>query len=524
MVGRIREIVFEDGVDVDGVATLAASEAYVDAKFDPITVNAKGIYLDNTSGLPTLSPWRAGVLSWDTEHDCLAVSTIYDGSWLQVGSEEQETVKNKTGSLQANGKVVYIQGATGHTPEFQLASCTDETIAKRTIGLITASAGIANNANGPVCLSGHVHGLNTNSFTVGDVLWLDTTAGSYTATRPSYQYEHIMIGIVLEKSPTDGVIYVEVRDLTDQIAKAGYHIVDPHGFTEYDNTYMTRSWVGNTFNLTQVGTSTPYFCKGKLKYLTGNKSIAITPTAGAHFIGLNCATEVLEDLGGTIPAASVVSTHILCEFCYANGTNVIYKANERHTTKFLKRDWFFKHLYLSTQYRSGITPSITSVDGNGSSITHAQFSVTTGIIADEDIEITVAALLAGDSKNLWYYNGSVWVTAAQATGAGVLTAGTGRAAYNNIASGLVEANNNYHVLTHLFAANDGTVIGVVGNSQYQLLNDAKTAASTEIGTLLTTGLPFPESIKLQTLIQIVLKPLFCQLIQGFPISIGVKHH
>jgi len=33
MVGRIREIVFEDGVDVDGIATLAASEDYVDDKF-----------------------------------------------------------------------------------------------------------------------------------------------------------------------------------------------------------------------------------------------------------------------------------------------------------------------------------------------------------------------------------------------------------------------------------------------------------------------------------------------------------
>ena len=31
MVGRIREIVFEDGVDVDGIATLAASEDYVDS-------------------------------------------------------------------------------------------------------------------------------------------------------------------------------------------------------------------------------------------------------------------------------------------------------------------------------------------------------------------------------------------------------------------------------------------------------------------------------------------------------------
>lgn len=316
-----------------------------------------------------------------------------------------------------------------------------------------------------------------------------------------------MVGRIREIVFEDGVDVDGIATLAasedyvdDKFTTQGGLIIDPHGFTEYDNTYMTRSWVGNTFTLTQVGTSTPYFHKGELKYLTGSKSITVTPTAGPHFIGLNCTTEVLEDLGGTIPAASVVSTHVLCEFCYANGTDVIYKANERHSTKFPKRVWFFNHLYLSTQYRTGITPSITSVDGNGSLITHAQYSVTTGIISDEDIDITVAALSAGDSKSLWYYNGTVWVNTAQATGAGVLTAGTGRAAYNDIASGLVECTNNYHVLTHLFAANDGTVIGIVGNAQYQLLNDAKIAASTEIGTLLTTGLPFPEFRAIATFI------------------------
>lgn len=498
MTGRIREILFDDGVNASGTVIEAASQAYVDAKFDPVEPSSKGIWLDNTSGLPTLSPWRAGVLAWDTEHDCLAVSTIFDGSWVQVAQESQDNFYNDTGAQLTNGTVVYIDGAHGHRPEIKKASCTDESVAKKTIGLVTAN--IDDKNEGPVCLSGQLHGINTNSYNVGDVLWLNTTAGTFTNTLPSYQYEHIMIGIVLEKSPTDGVIYVSVKDLTDQVAKMGFHIVDPHGFTEYDNTYMTRSWVGNTFTLTQVGTSTPYYCKGKLKYLTGNKSITLTPTAGAHLIGLNCTTEVLEDLGGTIPAASVVSTHILCEFAYANGTDVIYNANERHSTKFPKRIWFYNHLYLSTQYRSGIQPSITSIDGNGSSLDHARWSVTTGIISDEDIDITVAALASAAAKTIWYYNGTVWVKVSETNGTGVIVSGSGRASYNNYSTGLVEATNNYHVLTHLFAANDGTVIAVIGNSEYQLLSAARIAASTEIATLLTTGLPFPEFRAIATFI------------------------
>lgn len=292
----------------------------------------------------------------------------------------------------------------------------------------------------------------------------------------------------------DGVATLAAsEDYVDgKFSTQGGLIIDPHGWTEYDNTYMTRGWVGTTFTLTQVGASTPYYCKGVLKYLTGNKSITITPTAGDHFIALNCATEVLEDLGTALPIAAALSTHILVEFCYANGTAVTFNANERHTTKFLKRDWIYKHLSFSTQYRSGIQTSITVIDSTGALDSHAQFSVTAGTLSDEDIDFTVAAILTAAIKNVWYYNGTIWVKSTGLAGSGVLNTGSGRAAYNNIASGLAECTNNYHVLTHVFAANNGEILCIVGNAQYQLLANARIAASEEIATILDTGLPFPE--------------------------------
>jgi hypothetical protein len=496
-IGRIREITFDDGAIVDGDDVTLAD------LLNPAEIGSGGIHLDNTSGLPTLSPWRSGVVAWDTVNLCMAVSSSIDGNWVQVGQESTDIAINKTGSSLANGTVVYYDGSSANRPKAAKAYCTNDDIAFKTIGLVSQVAGIANNAEGQVTIAGVVRGLNTNSFTEGDILWLDTVAGQYTSTRPSVQYNQIMIGVVTKKDATLGEIYVSVKNLTDQIQKLGFHAVDPHGWTEYDNTYMTRGWVGNTFTLTQVGTSTPYYCKGKLKYLTGNRSIALTPTAGAHFIGLNCSTEVLEDLGATFPILQVLTTHLLVEFAYATGVNVIYNANERHTIKFLKKDWIYKHLSFSTQYRSGITPSITSIDGNGSSITHAQYSVTSGAIADEDIDIATAVLATGDAKKLWYYRADlgVWVPYSEANGTGVIPfGGTGRASYNNVATGLVECTNNYHVMTHLFAANDGTVIGIIGNAEYLTLAAARTAASTEISTLLTTGLPFPEFRAIATFI------------------------
>lgn len=242
MVGRIREIVFDDGVDVDGIADIAASVDYVDGKFDPkIETFEDGIWLDNTSGLPTLSPWRAGVIAWDTDNKCMAVSSSYDGTWLQVGEETQDDGVNKTGGPLANGTVVYIDGAQGNRPKLWKANAANITYAQRTIGLVTADAGIANNAEGPYTTSGVVRNLNTSAFTDGDLLWLSTTDGQYTKTKPANNYRHIMIGIVVKAHITQGEIYINIRDLTDQIAFMGYHTLDPHGWTEYDNTYMTRS-------------------------------------------------------------------------------------------------------------------------------------------------------------------------------------------------------------------------------------------------------------------------------------------
>jgi hypothetical protein len=496
MTGRIREIVFDEGVDASGTVIEAASVDYVDGKFDPkLETFEDGIWLDNTSGLPTLDPWRAGVIAYDTVTGSAAISTTFTDKWLKVGRESHALAINTAVTTIDNGKAVYLSTASSSLPVATLANCTDDSIGWKSIGICSVSAGITTGNSGLITTSGLVTGLNTNAFTEGDLLYLDTASGSLTKTLPSYLYRHILVGIVVVKSATVGQIYVSVKDLTDEFAKAGYHVVDPHGWTEYDNTYMTRGWNTGTraFTLTQVGTSTPYYCKGKLKYLTGNKTITLLNVSGPHFIGLNCTTELLEDLGGTLPVSQGVSTHILVEFAYVDASGLIlFYANERHTTKFPKRVWIYNHLYLSTQYKTGITPTMVSIDGNGTSIDHARFTTTAGSIQDEDIEIAIAKKDAIDQAYLYYYNGTTWTWVNGNNGTGVINTGSGRAAYNNIASGLAECNSGYHVLSHVFASNDGTVIVIIGQAQYNTANQAKLAASSEISTIITAGLPMPE--------------------------------
>ncbi len=495
-VGRIREITFDDGAVVSGDVTTSADTSYVDGKFDPkITAFEEGIWLDITSGLPTLSPWRAGVIAWDDVNKCMAVSTSYDGGWIQVGEETQDDGYNGTGGSLANGTVVYLDSSSGNRPKLYKAIASDLDTAQRPIGLVTASAGIADTQLGPYTTSGVVRKLNTNSLTEGTILWLSTTSGEYTSTKPGNQYRQVMIGIVVKQHATEGEIYVNVRDLTDPLALAGYYITDPHGFTLSDNTYMTRSWVEATrvFTLTQVGASTPYYAKGKLKFLTGNKSITLSSAVGIHFIGLNVSTEVLEDLGSSFPLTQFVTTHIPVEYGYVDASGkIILNGNERHTTKFPKFDWLYKHKYLSTQYSSGLQPAATSIDGNGSLATHAQFSITAGVIEDEDISHTVAQKLAADYVNVYYYTGTSWEKTINTLGAGaIMNFPATRLQYNNPATGLVECTNNYHVMAHILATPYGIVV-ICGQAQYQLVADARLAAKTELNTIITTGLPILE--------------------------------
>ncbi len=496
-IGRIREITFDDGAVVSGDIVESADKSYVDAKFDPhITAYSEGIWLDNTSGLPTLSPWRAGVIVWDDQNKCMAVSTAYEGSWLQIGEETQDDGYNDTGATLTNGTVVYIDGAQGNRPKLWKATASDLDAAQKTIGLVTASSGISDNAMGPYTTSGVVRDLNTNAYAEGTILWLSTTSGEYTSTIPTNQYRHIMIGIVIKQHNTQGEIYVNIRDLTDEFALAGYYITDPHGWTENDNTYMTRSWdeTNRIFTLTQVGASTPYYAKGKLKFLTGNKTITLNSNVGMHHICLNVSTEQLEDLGSSFPVLQVVTTHIFTEYAYVDASGkVILYGNERHTTKFLKQDWLYKHRFFSTQYVSGLQPAATSIDGNGSSITHAQFSITSGVIQDEDIPTTIAQKLAADNVDVFYYNVTSWEKTVNTLGAGaIMNFPATRLQYNNPATGLVECTNNYHVLSHVFAANNGKIMVIVGQAQYQTLVDARLAAKSEINTLITSGLPILE--------------------------------
>ena len=114
--------------------------------------------------------------------------------------------KNASGSTLLKGKVVAITGVSGNQTLVDLADA-DDVAARPAFGLVFADAN--NNAGCEVVTLGNLSGLNTSSFSEGDTVYVDTTAGELTATAPTGEAADIQnIGRVIRSHASSGIIRV----------------------------------------------------------------------------------------------------------------------------------------------------------------------------------------------------------------------------------------------------------------------------------------------------------------------------
>jgi len=149
-----------------------------------------------------------GSLSWNTLDGTLDLGMEY-GVIQQIGQEVYARVENMTGSTLPNGTVVGFSGvgannvlsvtkylADGSTPTlYILGVLTHELPDSGEVGYCTTF--------------GHVRGINTSAFSVGDVLYASpTTAGAFTNVKPTAPDNVVPVAAVLKVGTTDGEIFV----------------------------------------------------------------------------------------------------------------------------------------------------------------------------------------------------------------------------------------------------------------------------------------------------------------------------
>jgi hypothetical protein len=124
----------------------------------------------------------------------------------------QVTVRNATGTTMAKGTPYYLTGAnTGGVPHIAPADA-DGPGTFPADGILAADLATATNGTG--YKSGEITGLNTSTFSVGDLLYVGNTAGALVATAPNNVQP---VAEVLEASATTGRIMVQIGEAANTI-------------------------------------------------------------------------------------------------------------------------------------------------------------------------------------------------------------------------------------------------------------------------------------------------------------------
>ena len=151
-----------------------------------------------------------GMLAWNDTDGTLEFKLKGGEVTLQIGQEQNVRVRNSTNADMTDGQVVYSNGSTGAFNTVALASANAEAASSVTLGVVTEP--IAKNAEGFVTTFGLVRNLNTSALTEGQIVWLGTTPGTLTTTKPIAPVHAVQIGLCIRSHPNLGVIFVKVQN------------------------------------------------------------------------------------------------------------------------------------------------------------------------------------------------------------------------------------------------------------------------------------------------------------------------
>jgi hypothetical protein len=282
---------------------------------------------------------------------------------------------------------------------------------------------------------------------------------------------------------------------------------EPTGFEDPADSIISFSDAGpdRTFQIAPAADEFSFWIKGKEHVKSGTETIQSPDVEGLHWFYYDTAA-VLQTT--QVFTESLVLEKSLIAGVYWDATNKkswpLYE--ERHGKLMPGAVHLALHRAIHAYYNSGLSLPDIVADGSGNDDASAQIGIEAGTIGDEDILHSIAGQAKPASTVVLYKDGpnGYWRWGA-ATDFPLLTAGTGRAAWNEWTGAtwqVTEADSGRFVNTHEFATNDiGPGFAVVmGQATYQNRNSAREGAKVELTQLNLDGLPGPEWVSLGTTI------------------------
>ena len=134
------------------------------------------------------------------------------GGLLEWANQEKLTAKviNADSVTINKGEPVYVFSAQGDLIAVKRALNTGDSTSAQTLGL--AAGSIAASAEGVVICQGVLTNVDTSTYTAGQGLYLGSTAGSKTTTKPYAPNHLVYLGFVEKVNASSGRIYVRVQN------------------------------------------------------------------------------------------------------------------------------------------------------------------------------------------------------------------------------------------------------------------------------------------------------------------------
>lgn len=258
------------------------------------------------SSIPNASLTNSSI----TFEDARGVSTAVSlGDTYQIKEAENvvELVRNESGSTIAKGTPVAIVGyaAVNNRPLIVPADANDPT-KMPCIGLVAEQ--IPDGNNGAVIAIGISQGYDTSTFSVGDTLYIDTTAGDLTDTPPTGESSQIQNIGKVTKSDSNGRILV----------------LGPGRANATPNLDNGKIFIGNASNQSSTATlDTSIVTESGNEYFTQARargSISVTDNGGDGSLSYNSTSGVITYTG---PSAADVRTHL----SVAAGSGLTYNSS-----------------------------------------------------------------------------------------------------------------------------------------------------------------------------------------------------
>lgn len=474
-----------DGTDV----------AWEDLESDP-TFNS---VLFNTS--PTVASPVVGQAWWNATDKTLNLKTTADTT-LQIGQELTLNVCNNSGEDIINGEAIYISGVDTGCPEITHANAADYD-ESRLIGIATQD--IDNGEEGLVTRFGLVRDIDTSGVATG-IIYLDTTDGALTNTRPTGGSFLITVGTCLVSDGALGIILVDPKS-----SELSVEVTDTNGFPSSQRSNTTLSFVdgSRTLTITPATANFHYYEDGTKYTHVGADDLIIDDTEGNHIVYYDEGVLKSAVNPSDVVLSLLIRTKPLVCYVYWNfdAKTHTFIDDERHGISMSPQTHTYLHYTRGCQFLTGLGLGDFTI-GSGSLADHAQFSAAGGLIADEDLTSSPDAVAVGVGLPIYYLSGAAG-NLRRVTKAGFsmiddttssATTTTGRIVWNENTGStwqLTVVPDNDYVLCHIFATpgidGEDQIIAVVGQASYASAAAAEAGASAEV-TNIITGFNIAESV------------------------------